>query len=91
MQASLADRRRGNPSERGYGSEWRRIRAKVMKRHGGLCHDCKLTGMFVKAVEVHHQDGDSHNNDYDNLIPLCREHHDKRHGVAHGRRVPIRR
>lgn len=89
-QEALMEKNRGTAAERGYGSAWVKIRANVLRKHGGLCADCKAKGLFVVATEVHHNDGNSFNNDFNNLIPLCREHHDRRHGVVHGKRVRIR-
>jgi len=89
VEASL-EQRRGSSSKRGYGYAWRDIRERVLRQHGGLCLDCKKEKMFILAVEVHHIDGDSANNDFLNLAPLCRAHHDLRHGVLKGRRKAIR-
>lgn len=89
--AQARDKRRGTSSQRGYGSDWQKLRARIMRAHGGLCQDCKTEGFFRKAFEVHHADGSAQNNEFSNLIPLCREHHDKRHGVVGGRRVRLSR
>lgn len=88
---ALREQQRGTAASRGYDYAWTKIRREVMRRHQGLCADCRAQGLFIRAVEVHHVDGDSRNNDFSNLAPLCREHHDKRHGVVRGRRVRIRR
>ena len=39
------------------------------------CADCRED----KRLEVHHADGDPHNNDWKNLVGLCRECHRTRH------------
>jgi hypothetical protein len=47
------------------------IRKKIKIACRGLCCICHQTG-----IEIHHIDGDHSNNEWDNLIPLCRNHHD---------------
>jgi hypothetical protein len=45
------------------------------------CADCRGD----KKLDVHHADGDAYNNDWKNLVGLCRECHQERHygdGVA---------
>lgn len=39
---------------RGYGAEWDKIRAQVMKRDGGLCQPCLATGRPTVATAVDH-------------------------------------
>lgn len=43
-----------------------------------VCRDCDDPDPEA-AIEVHHVDGDVFNNDDENLIGLCHEHHIKRH------------
>ncbi|WP_279115624.1 HNH endonuclease [Dehalococcoides mccartyi] len=57
-----------------------KIRKRVLERARNRCenHDCKYTGM----PEVHHIDGNNSNNDFRNLIALCRNcHNDAGNGV----------
>ncbi len=82
-QSKRYDDSRGTRSERGYDAAWYAPggpRDKAMMATGGLCADCLDQGHGVKADEVHHLDGDSHNNAPDNLRPLCQPCHDARHG-----------
>lgn len=56
MAAAWGGSRRGSAAERGYGSEWRRLRKLVLKRDGWICRcaDCKSTGRVRNASEVDH-------------------------------------
>lgn len=58
-------------TERGYGWHWQQLRLVVLHEEP-LCRFCKTKGVIVAAEEVDHIDGDSHNNERDNLRPLCR-------------------
>ena len=58
-------------TERGYGWHWQQLRLVVL-RDEPLCRFCHERGLTVAAQEVDHIDGDSHNNERDNLRPLCR-------------------
>lgn len=75
------DRARPSAARRGYGAEWRRIRAAYL-RECPLCQRCGAVGQ-----EVHHRDGDSSNNEPGNLETLCQSCHSghtMRHQVARG-------
>lgn len=50
-------------------------RERCLEEHGEQCEIC---GTSV-SVEVHHIDGDGSNNDLDNLVPICRDHHNEIH------------
>lgn len=63
--------------KRGYGAAWRKIRLFVLAEEP-LCRFCCAEGKVVKADEVDHIDGDSFNNERDNLRPLCRPCHLRR-------------
>lgn len=39
---------------RGYGAEWTKIRAQVLKRDGGLCQPCLKNGRPTVATQVDH-------------------------------------
>lgn len=61
-------------TERGYGWLWQKLRLLVLADEP-LCRFCRERGLIVAAEEVDHIDGDSFNNDRDNLRPLCRDCH----------------
>lgn len=73
------DQRRGTRQQRGYGSEWQRIRAAFLLAHP-LCADCEEQGRTTAANEVHHvvalRNGGTH--DEVNLRALCKPCHSTR-------------
>lgn len=71
------DQWRGSAASRGYGATWRRVRLAVL-RDEPLCRFHLERGETVPADEVDHIDGDSRNNDRDNLRPLCKPCHSGR-------------
>lgn len=52
----FSDARRGSRHERGYGSEWEKIRARILKRDGYVCQceECKAAGRQKPASDVDH-------------------------------------
>lgn len=64
--------------------QWQDLRAYVLARDNYLCQDCLKQGMITDARHVHHIDtvlkAWDKRFDEDNLISLCKEHHDMRHG-----------
>lgn len=71
------DDRRGSSTARGYGSRWQRIRKSLLARYP-LCVMCQAEGRVEAATEVDHIDGNSRNNDRENLRPLCKPCHSRR-------------
>ncbi|MDR1658881.1 MAG: HNH endonuclease [Desulfovibrio sp.] len=71
----------GNASrqERGYGKDWQRRRVQTLKADP-LCRICKAAGLIRPATIVHHKDENQFNNAPDNLLPLCRDCHERLHG-----------
>ena len=53
---------------------WRRLRRYVLDREP-LCRRCHSEGRITAANTVDHINGDSYNNDYSNLQPLCAKCH----------------
>lgn len=47
------DKRRGTTAQRGYGPDWRALRARKLRKNK-WCEDCHRTGVRTKATEVHH-------------------------------------
>ena len=86
-----ADRERGSSTERGYGRQWRKVRAAVLADEP-LCRMCAEQGTTMAATEVDHVDGNSSNNDRANLRPLCKPCHSRRtlRDQGWGRRVDAR-
>ena len=72
------DARRGTREERGYDWTWRtKIRPAVLAQEP-LCRACSAKGLIVPATQVDHIDGNSRNNNADNLRPLCASCHSSR-------------
>ncbi len=83
-----------NRLEEFYNSKyWRRLRKEVLIEHKYECQDCKARGFYTKANHVHHvQFVRRHpslalskvylfqSKEYRNLIPLCHDCHEQRHG-----------
>lgn len=76
--------------------QWQIIRETAIKRDRYLCVDCMRAGIITPAEEVHHIieltpeniNDPSISLNLDNLVSLCRECHQKRHG-AHARRYEL--
>ena len=71
------DKERGSASKRGYNSQWRKIRLRIL-RDEPLCRFHKERGEVVPAEVVDHIDGNSTNNERSNLRSLCKRCHDQR-------------
>ena len=75
---------------------WQRCRYAAWSRDSGLCQDCLKSGKVVAAEEVHHIVPLTPENvlnpevalNLDNLVSLCRECHQARHG-ARARRYTV--
>jgi len=70
---------------------WRALRAQVL-RGEPLCRACQQNDVITAATVVDHIDGDSHNNEWENLMPLCASCHGRltaRHDGGFGN--PVRR
>lgn len=71
---------RTSRQSRGYGAEWDKIRARILRRDKHLCQECKRRGQIRTGNHVDHikpkakggTDAD------DNLQTLCRQHHDEK-------------
>jgi len=50
----FGDDRRGTATERGYGSSWVKLRARIMRRDAGLCQPCLQAGRVTEAKQVDH-------------------------------------
>ena len=80
--------------QRGYGREYRRLRAELLKREP-LCRYClqKRTPVCTPATQVDHilsiaKGGAAH--DIDNLAPCCFECHSAKSAREKGHRVRVR-
>ena len=60
-------------SQRGYGSQWRKLRLIVLERDKYLCQECLKRGLYVTASTVDHVIAKAHggNDDLLNLQSLC--------------------
>ncbi|MCZ8076434.1 MAG: HNH endonuclease, partial [Paucibacter sp.] len=52
---TFADSRRGSRHERGYGSAWDKIRARILKRDAGLCQPCLALGIVHAGTHIDHK------------------------------------
>jgi predicted CXXCH cytochrome family protein len=66
--------------------EWKRLRKKAYMRAKGKCEFCG-----EKAIEVHHvqypKNGDK--DSLDNLVAVCKKHHDLCHGIRKSKNKKI--
>ena len=67
----------GSRHERGYGYQWTKTRARILRRDGHLCQPCYRKGRATPATQVDHitpksQDG---TDDSDNLQGICTDCH----------------
>ena len=69
---------RPSARQRGYTTTWDKIRRHVLTAEP-LCRRCAADGHAMIADLVHHKDHDPHNNNRDNLEPLCTSCHEKEH------------
>lgn len=62
---------------------WQKKRVQALRRDEWVCQDCAAEGIITVAQEVHHIVETKHDwskrLELDNLISLCRTHHDRRH------------
>jgi hypothetical protein len=62
------------PPHYGNGEGIHDYREKALKHYGCKCEVCGYDE-YVEALQVHHIDGNRRNNDIDNLVVLCANHH----------------
>lgn len=65
--------KRGTRQERGYGSEWTRLRERILLRDKGLCQPCDYQGKVSPATEVDHivPKSQGGTDDQTNLQSIC--------------------
>ena len=81
--------------------EWYHLRKEVLAEYNNECIDCKAKGFYTKANTVHHQNYIRKHpryalsktyvfqgTKYINLVPLCHEHHEERHGYRAENKKP---
>ena len=70
--------------ERGYGTEWDRLRKLAMRRDHGMCQCPKCKGLGRVATDVHHikPKAKGGTDDVSNLICLNGDCHDALHGQS---------
>ena len=73
---------RGSAASQGYDALWQKVRLAYLSKHP-LCERCEAEGIITPAVLVHHKheikDGGARL-DFDNLMSLCKRHHENIHG-----------
>lgn len=75
-------RQQGNITQRGYGHEWRKLRAVI----GYLCQVCKANGRLKEANQIDHilSKGQGGNDDPSNLQSICMECHKEKTAKDNG-------
>lgn len=71
------ERARGSSRARGYTREWEKVRRMYLRRHPICMAGDNGDGppCDAPATEVHHLDGNTRNNSFDNLQALCKACH----------------
>jgi 5-methylcytosine-specific restriction enzyme A len=77
------DQLRGNSTQRGYDSLWKKLRLVALRRDNYLCAHCmKFDGRPIQATDVDHivpiAEAPERRLDLDNLQCLCKKHHDQK-------------
>jgi len=80
-----SDKRRGSRHERGYDSQWVKLRARKLKADP-MCERCEAEGFDEVAIEVHHKVAFKGLRDplrlaWDNLESVCKGCHQKATGA----------
>ena len=83
--------KQGNVTQRGYGSQWQRLRIQILKRDDHLCQLCLGSGKMTRASHVDHiipkaQGGDDA---FINLQSLCPTCHQRKTGAERGTLQPL--
>lgn len=80
---------KGDTTARGYGWAWQQLRARILKRDGYLCRDCRTEGRVTLATDVDHitPKAKGGTDEDDNLQSLCADHHKAKTARDEGRRV----
>jgi len=62
---------------------WKRLRAEAIERYGNKCSECDCT----QHIQIHHKTYRTplESCTTDDLMPLCREHHEDEHGFTYHR------
>jgi 5-methylcytosine-specific restriction protein A len=72
---------RKSAAERGYDWQWQKFRKRFLAEHP-LCEDCISEGRVGAATDIHHKqklrDRPELKYEEENLVPLCKMHHDRR-------------
>ena len=66
--------------------QWLAIRKAHIMSHpdNNLCAECLKKGLFVQMTDVDHIDGDSWNNNPENLQSLCKSCHSRKTAIEDG-------
>lgn len=77
VPGSFSDRHRGSRHARGYGSQWDKLRKRILERDCGLCLVCQAEGRLTAATMVDHiiNKAAGGTDDEENLQSICRECH----------------
>lgn len=78
IQTRAYDKFRAVEHNQRYGYKWRKLRARFLKEHP-LCEQCRQSGRYTAATEVHHIKplSEGGTNDERNLMALCKACHSR--------------
>lgn len=77
---------------RGYGSEWSKLRLRILKRDSYLCQPCLRKGKVTPAREVDHikPKAKGGTDEADNLQAICGPCHRQKGLIDEGKRVKVK-
>lgn len=78
--ATVYERQRGSAASRGYGADWRRLRAEFLAEHP-FCVKCGEPATDVDHVVPREQGG---SDEWENLQAMCAKHHSRKTAMEDG-------
>jgi len=77
---------------RGYGTEWNKLRLRILQRDKHLCKPCLKASALSAATQVDHiiSKAKGGTDDEDNLQAICKPCHDRKTTIENGGRPKVR-